>query len=111
MHAEVRDPVGPDGIDWVRNPSTNNAATDSGFNGSRFVQTRTWTVGDTTVTRVARRGRHHRHARPTRARSPADEVVYVETNHPADRVLPVTWTLNGTAVPNPTNSRTSTSAR
>ena len=35
----------------------------------------------------------------------ADEVVYVETNHPADRVLPVTWTLNGTAVPNPANSR------
>src|SRR3954447_26506721 len=48
--AEVRDPVGPDGIDWVRNPSTNNAPADSGFNGSRFVQTRTWTVGDTTVT-------------------------------------------------------------
>src|SRR3954454_1866575 len=39
--AEVRDPVGPSGIDWVRNPSANNAATDSGYNGSRFVQTRT----------------------------------------------------------------------
>ena len=26
------------------------AATDSGYNGPRFVQTRTWTVGDTTVT-------------------------------------------------------------
>lgn len=48
--AEVRDPVGPSGTDWVRDPSANNAATDSGFNGSRFVQTRTWTVGDTTVT-------------------------------------------------------------
>ena len=31
--AEARDPVGPTGTDWVRNPSTNNAATDSGFNG------------------------------------------------------------------------------
>jgi hypothetical protein len=50
VFAEVRDPVGPDGEDWVRNPSTNNAATDSGYNGPRFVQTRTWTVGDTTVT-------------------------------------------------------------
>ena len=34
-----------------------------------------------------------------------DEVVYVETNHPNDRVLPVTWSINGTAVPNPRNSR------
>lgn len=34
-----------------------------------------------------------------------DEVVYVETNHPSDRVLDVEWTLNGAAVPNPTNSR------
>ena len=31
VHAEVRDPVGPNGIDWVRNPSTNNSATDSGL--------------------------------------------------------------------------------
>ena len=29
----------------------------------------------------------------------ADEVVYVETNHPNDRVLPVTWTLNGAVGP------------
>ncbi len=35
----------------------------------------------------------------------SDEVVFVETNHAADRVLPVTWTLNGTAIPNPRNSR------
>src|ERR1700754_3275841 len=24
VHAEIRDPVGPTGLDWVRNPSTNN---------------------------------------------------------------------------------------
>ena len=36
IHAEVRDPVGPDGIDWVRNPSTNNASTSSGYNGARL---------------------------------------------------------------------------
>ena len=71
VYAEVRDPVGPDGIDWVRNPSTNNTATDSGFNGSRFVQSRTFTVGDTHRDGFAGRGRHHRPARPTRARSRA----------------------------------------
>ncbi len=53
VHAEIRDPVGPDGIDWVRNPSTANTAPNSGYNGSRFVQTRTWTVGETTVTAAA----------------------------------------------------------
>ncbi len=102
--AEARDPVGPTGTDWVRNPSTNNATTDSGYNGARFVQTRTWTVGDTTVTPSA--------AAPDITASTAtthpvagDEVVYVETNHPTDRVLPVTWSINGVNVANPTNSR------
>jgi hypothetical protein len=46
VHGEVRDPVGPDGIDWVRNPSTGNTSTNSGYNGPRFVQTRQWTVGE-----------------------------------------------------------------
>jgi hypothetical protein len=104
VHAEVRDPVGPTGTDWVRNPSTNNTSTDSGFNGARFVQTRTWTVGDTTSTPSAPEAditASSQHTHPVAA----DEVVYVETNHPADRVLPVTWTLNGTPVPNTANSR------
>jgi hypothetical protein len=104
VHAEVRDPVGPSGTDWVRNPSTNNAAADSGFNGPRFVQTRTWTVGDTTVTPSAPEADITRSSQTTHPVA-GDEVVYVETNHPADRILPVTWTLNGTTVPNTANSR------
>jgi hypothetical protein len=103
--AEVRDPVGPTGEDWVRNPSTNNTAPDSGFNGARFVQRRTWTVGDTTVTASPAAATITARTSNTQPVA-ADEVVYVETNHPADRVLPVTWTLNGAAVPNPANSRT-----
>ncbi|MDA0181892.1 M64 family metallo-endopeptidase [Solirubrobacter phytolaccae] len=105
VHAEVRDPIGPDGEDWVRNPSTNNSSTDSGFNGSRFVQTRTWTVGDTTVTPGAAAADIVRHSVNTRPVA-QDEVVFVNTNHPLDKVLPVTWTLNGAALPNPGNSRT-----
>ena len=104
VHAEIRDPVGPDGIDWVRNPSTTNTATNSGYNGSRFVQTRTWTVGDTTVTPSAPAPDITFHSANTRPVA-ADEVVYVETNHPADRVLPVTWTLNGAELPNTANRR------
>jgi hypothetical protein len=104
VHAQVRDPVGPDGTDWVRNPSANNAAADSGYNGSRFVQTRTWTVGDTTVTPSAPLADITASSQTTHPVA-ADEVVYVETNHPADRILPVTWTLNGTTVPNTDNRR------
>jgi hypothetical protein len=33
------------------------------------------------------------------------DVVYVETTHPAHRVLTVTWYLNGEPVPNPRNPR------
>jgi len=102
--AEVRDPVGPTGTDWVRNPSSNNAAADSGFNGSRFVQTRTWTVGDTTVTPSAAAADITASTQNTHPLA-EDEVVFVETNHPTDRILPVTWTLDGTAIPNPSNSR------
>ncbi|MBE2315640.1 peptidase M64 [Solirubrobacter sp. CPCC 204708] len=104
IYAEVRDPVGPDGIDWVRNPSTGNTPPNSGYNGPRFVQTRTWTVGDTTVTPSAPAAEITAHSSTTQPLA-ADEVAYVETNRPADRVLPVTWTLNGTALPNPKNSR------
>jgi hypothetical protein len=104
VYAEVRDPVGPSGTDWVRNPSTNNAAADSGFNGSRFVQSRTWTVGDTTVTASPAAADITASTQNTHPVA-ADEVVYVETNHPNDRILPVTWTLNGTVIPNPGNSR------
>src|SRR6201991_4473824 len=103
--AEARDPVGPSGTDWVRNPSTNNSSTDSGFNGSRFVQTRPWTVGDTTTTASPAAATITAKTATTHPVA-SDEVVYVETNHPNDRVLPVTWTLNGTAVPTPSNSRT-----
>ncbi len=104
VSAEVRDPVGPSGTDWVRNPSTGNTSTNAGFNGPRFVQTRTWTVGETTVTPSAPEAEITYHTANTHPVA-ADEVVYVETNHPTDRVLPVAWTLNGIPVPNPTNSR------
>jgi hypothetical protein len=104
VHVEARDPVGPDGIDWVRNPSTGNSATDSGFNGPRFVQTRQWTVGTEPATPsepAAELTGWTNNAQPVAG----DETVYVETNHPSDRVLDVAWNLDGAAVPNPDNSR------
>ena len=104
VSAEARDPVGPNGIDWVRIPSANNTATDSGYNGARFVQTRTWTVGDTTVEPSAPAAEITLSSLTTQPVA-GDEDVYVEVNHPTDRVVDVTWRLNGAVVPNPTNSR------
>ncbi|MEV6495370.1 M64 family metallopeptidase, partial [Actinoplanes sp. NPDC051633] len=94
---EVRDPVGPDGIDWVRNPSTNNTAADSGFNGPRFVQRRQWTVGTAEVV-PSEPAAEITASTPTTRPVAGDEVVFVETNHPADRVVSVSWTLDGRPV-------------
>jgi hypothetical protein len=104
VHVEVRDPVGPDGMDWVRNPSTGNSSTDSGYNGPRFVQTRQWTVGDTTV-QPSPPAAEITLASMTGQPVGGDEMVYVETNHPTDRVLDVAWRLDGKLIPNPHNSR------
>ncbi|MGK5740274.1 M64 family metallopeptidase [Micromonospora sp. URMC 103] len=104
VHVEVRDPVGPDGTDWVRNPSTGNTATNSGYNGPRFVQTRQWTVGDTKATPSPAAATVTGHTLNTQPVA-GDEVVYVRTNHPDDRIPDVAWSLDGNPLPNPYNSR------
>ncbi len=104
VHVEVRDPVGPDGIDWVRNPSADNTSTNSGYNGPRFVQNRQWTVGDTTVAPSAPAAEFTLSSMTSQPVG-GDEVVFVESNHPTDRVLDVAWRLNGALIPNPNNSR------
>ena len=107
VHVEVRDPVGPDGIDWVRNPSTGSSATNSGYNGPRFVQTREWTVGRHRVTPIpAPATVEFTGSTPTDRPLAGDEVVYVRTAHPADRVLSVTWRLDGEVISLPAFSRT-----
>ncbi|BCB90949.1 M64 family metallopeptidase [Phytohabitans suffuscus] len=104
VQVEVRDPVGPDGIDWVRNPSTGDSATNSGYDGPRFAQTREWTVGAPGVT-ASPPAAEVTASTPTTRPVAGDEVVFVETNHPADRILDVAWSLDGAPVPNPRNSR------
>lgn len=104
VHVEVRDPVGPEGRDWVRNPSTGNTATNSGYNGPRFVQTREWTVGEATAADSAPEARITGSSTRTQPVS-GSEVVYITTNHHENRALGVTWTLNGTALPTPSNNR------
>ncbi len=104
VSVEARDPVGPDGIDWVRNPSAGNSATDSGYNGPRFVQTREWTVGDPGVV-PSPPAAEITGSTMTGQPVAGDEVVFVETSHPTDRILDVAWSLDGRPLPNPHNSR------
>jgi len=104
VQVEVRDPVGPDGLDWVRNPSNGNSPTNSGFSGPRFVQTREWTVGEPGVAPsppAAEITASTANSQPVAG----NEVVFIETNHPADRVVDVAWSVNGSPVPNDHNSR------
>ncbi|MEJ3744461.1 M64 family metallopeptidase [Actinomycetes bacterium KLBMP 9797] len=72
--------------------------------GPALTQTRRWTVGAApppATVPVAFTA-----STPTQGRAVGgQEVVYVETTHPVDRVLDVTWRLDGTVLPNPRNSR------
>ncbi|RIJ76950.1 peptidase M64 [Nakamurella silvestris] len=97
VHVEVRDPVGPDGIDWVRNPSTNSSATDSGYNGPRFVQTRQWTVGTEAVVPSAPQAEITLASSTTEPLA-REEIAFVRTNHPSDRLPTVTWRIDGKVV-------------
>jgi hypothetical protein len=105
VHVEVRDPVGPGGTDWVRNPSTGSSATDSGYNGPRFVQTRQWTVGLIPVTPSPVQAEMITGGTLTENPVNGTEWVYVQTAQPMDRVLKVTWDLDGVEIPNPHNLR------
>ncbi len=71
--------------------------------GPRMTQTREWTVGKPLPkSDVAVEITNHS---PTQYPLAYNEVAFVETTHPTDRVLNVTWKLNGKEVPNPHNSR------
>ena len=73
-----------DPTDFVRDPAIRDS--------DAFTATRTWTVGPEPVALTF--------TRSTPADQPVgrDEVVYVETAHPRDRVLDVVWTLDGEVV-------------
>ena len=84
-----------DETEFVRDPSFKN--------GPRMTQTRQWTVGAPLAATPADAA--FTLSTPTDRPVGGEEVVFVETTHPTDRVLDVTWRLDGTVVPNPANSR------
>jgi hypothetical protein len=84
-----------DETDFVRDPAFKN--------GPRLTQTREWTVGAPLAATPVSAA--FTISTPTDRAVGYDEVVFVETTHPTDRVLNVTWRLDGVVVPNPANSR------
>ena len=79
-----------DETDWVRDPAFKD--------GPRMTQTRQWTVGAPLA--PSSPAPAFTIATPTDHAVAGDEVVFVETTHPTDRVHDVTWRLNGAVVPN-----------
>jgi IgA Peptidase M64 len=90
VQVTVQDPT-----EFVRDPAFKN--------GPRMTQTREWTVG----TPLAATPVSAAFTPSTETARPVggEDVVFVETNHPNDRVLDVAWRLDGAVVPNPANSR------
>ena len=84
-----------DETEFVRDPTFKN--------GPRMTQTRQWTVGAPLAATPV--GAAFTLSTPTDRAVGGDDVVFVETTHPTDRVLNVTWRLDGVVVPNPANSR------
>jgi len=84
-----------DKTSFVRNPEH--------LESSKMTQTREWVVGESLP--EADVDIQFTNSSPTERAMAHDEVVYVETANPNDRMLTVTWKLNGEKVPNPHNSR------
>ncbi|MDG4787516.1 M64 family metallopeptidase [Micromonospora sp. WMMD1102] len=85
-----------DPTEFVRDPAIRN--------GPALTQSRQWTVGaEPTPPTPVQVG--FTAATPTERPVGGQDVVYVEPTHPVDRVLAVTWRLDGKVLPNPHNSR------
>ncbi|HEV2950972.1 MAG TPA: peptidase M64, partial [Actinomycetota bacterium] len=84
-----------DETDFVRDPAFKS--------GPRMTQTRQWTVGAPQTPTAADPA--FTLSTPTDRPVGGEDVVFVETTHTTDRVLDVTWRLDGAIVPNPANSR------
>jgi IgA Peptidase M64 len=92
LTATVTDPT-----DFVRDPAIRAAAA--------LTRTRTWTVDTSVTTPPDPTPAAFTASTPTDRPVGGTDVVYVETTHPADRIHPVTWTLDGRAVTPAGNDR------
>lgn len=80
---------------FVRDPSIREAMTE----------TRSWTIGDPSSGAQPMAEVAFTASTPTDRPVGSTDIVYVQTTHPENRALSVTWRLNGEPVANPVNSR------
>ncbi|MFS0862362.1 M64 family metallopeptidase [Fredinandcohnia sp. 179-A 10B2 NHS] len=73
------------------------------LDGPRMTQTREWTIGKS-LTKAEVDVKFTGHSSTERALA-FDEVAFVQTTHPTDRMLDVTWELNGEIIEDTFNSR------
>jgi hypothetical protein len=85
-----------DQTEFVRDPAVRTS--------DAMTQTRQWTVGADPTPPAPVEARFTASTQTDRAVG-RNDVVWVETTHPVDRVLDVTWRLDGSPLPNPDNSR------
>ena len=85
-----------DPTDFIRDPAIRES--------EALTATRTWIVDSSPVASVTVPVAFTSWTQTERPVGGRD-VVYVETTHPANRVLTVTWYLNGEVAPNPRNPR------
>jgi hypothetical protein len=85
-----------DNTEFVRDPAVRTSTS--------MTQTRVWTVGATPAT-PATVAPAFTNSTPTTHPVAHDSVVFVETTHPTDTVLPVVWKLDSATIANPANSR------
>ena len=93
-----------DPTDFVRDPLVRDTS---------FTATRLWNVNAQAAARTAAAPVDVAFTASTPTTQPVGgaAVVFVETTHPPDRVLNVTWRLDGRVVPNPANNRNLSLAR
>ncbi|QEO13971.1 peptidase [Agromyces intestinalis] len=82
-----------DNTEFVRDPALRARAS--------MTQTRTWTVGDTTLPEATPSTPEITEATTTDHAAGSSDVLYVETNHPDGRIMDVAWQVDGVTVPNP----------
>ena len=85
-----------DSTEFVRDPAVRDSTS--------MTQSRQWTVG-AAPTAPADVAVDFTNSTPTSQAVAKDDVVFVETTHPTETIPAVTWTLDGTALANPGNSR------
>jgi hypothetical protein len=86
-----------DPTDFVRDPAIRSS--------SALTRTRTWAVDTTVKTPRVPTPVNFTSWTPTDRAVGGEDVVYAEATRPVDRIVPVSWAVDGRPVPNPGNDR------